>query len=187
MFVLRPSLLLFLLAGVPALSAGSHQHPSNTPAMAQHYGHGTPRVSPLTDMQHKQFRIEPFKGHWTLLYYWADWCMPCVREGIPQLIAFANSHQQDRAEFRIVAIRFNSIHEAGDWNTFHAVTEKLEKEVWHAVPRFPLVYDESMQMTKDWGIHELPTYALVDADGNLVPGGSLDKLRVVIEHRHPAR
>ena len=86
-----------------------------------------------------------------------------------------------------MAIRFNSIHEAGDWNDFHAAAQKLEKEVWHAEPPFPLVYDESMQMTKDWGVHELPTYALVDPDGNLQPGGSLDKLRAAIERRHSPR
>jgi thiol-disulfide isomerase/thioredoxin len=171
--------LLVLVAG--AATAQTHQHPKNTSVMELHYGHGTPPVSPMNDMEDKSFQMEKFEGHWTLMYFWADWCVPCVKEGIPSLIEFANSHQREREKFRIVAIRFNARNEAGDWNDFHRQTAKLEAEVWHSVPPFPLVYDTSMQMTSNWGIHELPTYALVDPHGNLVCGGNLSRLTIELE------
>ena len=109
--------------------------------MAQHYGHGTPPISPMEGMDSKSFSIEPLKGHWTLLYFWADWCVPCVEEGIPSLMSFAKQHANDRATYAIVAIRFNSPEEAGDWKTFHEKTANLEKTQWHGIPLFPIVYD----------------------------------------------
>src|SRR6185437_3106139 len=120
-----------------------HPHPANTPEMANHFGHGTPPIGPLTDLDHKPFTLKPLKGRWTLLYYWADWCVPCVAEGIPALTSFVNTHQADKAKFQIVAIRFGSIHEDFEWKDFRTKTLKLEKTVWHNVPPFPVVYDES--------------------------------------------
>ena len=64
--------------------------------MAKHFGRGTPPIGPLTDLNHKPFSLKPLKGRWTLLYYWADWCVPCVEEGIPALTSFVNTHQADK-------------------------------------------------------------------------------------------
>ncbi len=122
------------------------------------------------------FVVPPLRGHWTLLYFWADWCAPCVQQGIPDLVAFSKAHQQQKAQFRIVAIRFGSTHEAFEWKDFHAKTLKLEQERWHGVPPFPVVDDDSSQLSMDWGIHALPTYALIDPEGNLVRGGDLSML-----------
>jgi thiol-disulfide isomerase/thioredoxin len=163
-----------------AKSSEPHRNPHNTSAMARHYGHGTPLLSPLTDMAKKPFVIEPFKGHWTLLYFWADWCVPYIEEGIPALTSFVKQTPNQRDSYRIVAIRFNSLEEAGDWTTFKSKTEHLERTLWHGVPPFPIVYDSSTRMTSDWGVHELPTYALIDPQGNLVPNGNLSTLRAAI-------
>lgn len=172
-----------LLIGGMALGQAqpSHNHPLNTPEMAKHFGHGTPQIGPLTDLDHKPFTLKPLKGRWTLLYYWADWCVPCVAEGIPALTSFVNTHQADKAKFQIVAIRFGSTHEDFEWKDFHTKTLKLEKTVWHDVPPFPMVYDESSRMTTAWGIHELPTSALIDPHGNLVKNGDLALLRAKID------
>ncbi|PYT65013.1 MAG: hypothetical protein DMG39_30450 [Acidobacteria bacterium] len=56
-------------------------------------------------------------------------------------MSFAKQHSKDRAAYAIVAIRFNSPEEAGDWNTFHEKTANLEKTQWHGIPPFPIVYD----------------------------------------------
>lgn len=63
----------------------------------------------------------------------------------------------------------------------HAKTLKLEKIVWHNVPPFPVVYDESSRMTTAWGVHELPTSALIDPHGNLVRDGDLAVLRAKVD------
>ncbi len=175
-------LLILIILVVPSMSAGEGMargeiSPPALSSMARHYGHGTPAMSTLQDMEHKPFEIGSLRGHWTLLYFWADWCVPCVQVGIPDLIKFVNTHSDSRDKFRIVAIRENRINESGDWNDFHAKTLKLEKDLWHAVPPFPLVYDETTRMTADWDVHQFPTYALIDPSGNLVRGGDLSMLR----------
>ena len=177
------ALVLIMYYVASAGSAESQKAPKNSSVMAAHYGKGTPPISPLTGMDNKPFSIGSLNGHWTLLYYWADWCVPCIEEGIPSLTSFVNDAANNRSDYRIVAIRFNSVDEAGDWNTFHSKTERLERTLWHGVPPFPIVYDSTTRMTSDWGIHELPTYALIDPQGNLVPGGDLSKLRESVRKR----
>ena len=51
----------------------------NTSAMSRHYGHGIPPLSPLKDLDNKAFNIPAPRDHWTVLYFWADWCVPCIR------------------------------------------------------------------------------------------------------------
>ena len=179
MRVPKSSLLHSLVAICSVLSLQSEAQPTpvNTAAMARHYGHGTPRFAPMLDIDGKPYSVEPLNGHWTLLYFWADWCVPCVEHGIPELSAFVHGNEADRNRYRIVAIRFNSTSEAGDWNDFKKKTEHLEKTLWHETPPFPLVYDSTTQVTTNWGIHALPTYALIDPHGNLVRNGDLEMLK----------
>jgi len=153
----------------------------NTSTMSRHYGHGIPPLSPLKDLDNKAFNIPAPRDHWTLLYFWADWCIPCIKEGIPELVAFVRSNPKVFPSVQIIAIRFNSKEEAGDWNLFKSTTERLENTLWHGPLPFPVVYDASTKMTSDWGIHELPTYALIDPNGNLVPNGDLKVLKEKIK------
>lgn len=167
--------LLTLLVSVGTSQAQTPDVHENTPAMNQHYGHGTPKLSPLLDIDHKTYVVQP-KGRWTLIYFWADWCMPCIGKGIPDLIAFSKAHEAQSSRFQIVAIRYGSTHENYEWKDFHAKTLHLEQAVWHQVPLFPVVDDDSSQFSTDWGIHALPTYALIDPKGNLVRDGDLTSL-----------
>ena len=165
-----------LVFGVAPFLLTAQSHPTNTTAMASHYGHGTPALVPMTAIDGKLFSVEAFQGHWTLLYFWADWCIPCIQHGIPDLASFAQSHKADKDRFRIVGIRFNSTSESGDFADFQKKTQHLEQSLWHKTPPFPLVYDSSTQVTTNWGVHELPTTALIDPKGNLVANGSLEML-----------
>lgn len=144
--------------------------------IAQHYGRGTPDLSTLLDMDHSPYNIGDLRGHWTLLYFWADWCGPCVNEGIPKLIAFANEHSGLHDQFRIIAIRERRPGEKGDWDDFHSKTLKFENSVWHGVPPFVMAYDATMRMTKDWGIDAAATTALINPNGDLVQRGNLSTL-----------
>jgi len=103
--------------------------------------------------------------------------MPCIGKGIPDLIAFSKAHEAQGSRFQIVAIRYGSTHEDYEWKDFHAKTLHLEQAVWHQVPPFPVVDDDSSQFSMDWGIHALPTYALIDPKGNLVRDGDLASLQ----------
>ena len=146
--------------------------------IAQHYGHGTPDLTPsLLTMDHRPATIQPVRGKWTLLYFWAIWCGPCISEGIPELIAFTNDHKNSSSAFRIVAIHEKSKGENSTWREFHDKTVLLQHERWHVTSLpFDVLYDESSRLTSAWGVVAFPTYALIDPDGNLVPQGNLKTL-----------
>jgi thiol-disulfide isomerase/thioredoxin len=144
--------------------------------LARHYGHGAPELVTVLDMDHQPFNFGSWDGRWTLIYFYADWCLPCVKEGIPKLIAFTKEHSASSDKFRIIAVHVNGKDNQSDWETFHRQTVKLEKEVWHTIPPFVLCFDESTQMTSIWGIRSVATTALIGPDGNLVQGGDLTNL-----------
>jgi thiol-disulfide isomerase/thioredoxin len=144
--------------------------------MVQHYGHGTPEVATLLDMDQSPYNIGDLRGRWTLLYFWADWCSPCVNVGVPKLIAFAQEHSGLHDQFRIIAVHERRPGEGGSWMEFRAKTAKFESNVWHGIPPFVIAYDETMAMTREWGIEGIPTTALIDPNGNLVQGGDLSML-----------
>ena len=98
-------------------------------------------------------------------------------------MSFAKQHSKDRAAYAIVAIRFNSPEEAGDWNTFHEKTANLERHNGMAFRHFLSCTTQTTRMAVDWGIHELPTTALINPDGNLVPNASLSALESALKHR----
>lgn len=175
--------LLLICLVAPAVLAQKKPVPINTPAMVSHYGHGTPLLTTMKGLDGKPYSVTPLKEHWTLLYFWADWCIPCIEKGIPELSNFVRSTPAaERNRYRIVAIRFNSLSESGDWNDFRRKTERLEKGLWHQRPPFPIVYDSTTRVTSAWGVHALPTTALIDPNGNLVRDGSLEKLRQALAH-----
>jgi thiol-disulfide isomerase/thioredoxin len=145
--------------------------------MARHYGHGTPELDTLTDMNDRPFKMDSLQGRWTLIYFWATWCVPCVREGMPKLIAFAEANRSSAGKYRVVAIHENSSSENGTWQEFHRKTLKLERDVWHInAPPFKIVFDKTAHVTSSWGIRVFPTYALVNPSGDLVKGGDLSTL-----------
>jgi thiol-disulfide isomerase/thioredoxin len=146
--------------------------------MPEHYGRGTPKMSELVDITGRPYNIALKPGRWTLLYFWQTTCAPCVSEGIPKLMAFTKAHAGDSARFSIVAIHTNDPSQTE--SEFLTRTLGFEARLWGGAPDFPLVLDKVGKMTTDWAIQSLPTVALIDARGNLIKNGSLEKLDEVL-------
>jgi imidazolonepropionase-like amidohydrolase/thiol-disulfide isomerase/thioredoxin len=65
-------------------------------AMARHFGKKPQQLdTALIDSQGRPFVFRKIDRP-TLLYFWADWCEPCIAEGIPHLLQFASLHKGDR-------------------------------------------------------------------------------------------
>jgi thiol-disulfide isomerase/thioredoxin len=148
--------------------------------MAQRYGRTAPRVGSLVDMGDKPFNIGSTKGHWTLVYFWEDGCIPCIQTGMPALIALAKKHQDKAANLSIVAVHTRMIDEPLEWEEVHKNVLKLESTLWHDVPEFPMLYDESGKTTQAWGIRMWPTYGLIDPHGNLVRVENLSEVETKV-------
>jgi thiol-disulfide isomerase/thioredoxin len=64
--------------------------------MARHFGKKPQQLdTALIDSQGRPFVFRKIDRP-TLLYFWADWCEPCIAEGIPHLLQFASLHKGDR-------------------------------------------------------------------------------------------
>jgi thiol-disulfide isomerase/thioredoxin len=109
----------------------------------------------LLDMHNDLQRIDKFEGKVTILNFWATWCPPCVEE-IPSL----NRLQKimNHPDFRLVSINF-----AEDTETISEFTKEVEVE-------FPVLMDESGEVSRDWKILVLPSTYVIGPDGEIAYG-----------------
>jgi hypothetical protein len=95
---------------------------------------------------------------------------------LPKLKAFyeANSHLRDK--FEILAL-----HESRSLKTFAELdpkVAKLEQETWRGKLPFPVLIDAPGESTTNrYGIQGYPTLILIDPEGRIVKGGSLEMLK----------
>src|SRR5437870_13628603 len=91
------------------------------------------------------------------------------------MIEFYNAHPELRDKFEILAI-----HESHSLQTFKELDEKNarnEKEIWKTKLPFPILIDKDGRTVERYGIRGYPTIFLIDPDGKLVRGGSLELLK----------
>jgi hypothetical protein len=90
------------------------------------------------------------------------------------MIDFYEANADKRDHFEIVAFH------DGSAKTFEELDAKLvdiKKNAWGGrdLP-FPVLLDATGETIKTFGIQAFPTLALIDPDGNVVQGGSLELL-----------
>lgn len=97
--------------------------------------------------------VVPGDGQWTVVNFFATWCVPCVEEH-DDLVAFSNAHAL-AGDAGVVSVVFSDDAEAveaffdergGDW---------------------PVVRDEDGRIATDWGVTGVPESYLVAPDGSV--------------------
>ena len=94
---------------------------------------------------------------------------------LPHLIEFYNGHPELRSKFEILAL-----HESNSLKTFKELDVKNlrnEQEIWKAKLPFPVLIDKDRITERRYAIAGFPTLVLIDPEGNIVKGGSLEKLK----------
>jgi len=107
--------------------------------------------------QGKTLAPESFKGHWTLLTFWANWCGPCLEE-MPALNTLGQQWQG--ARFEILTIN----------------TDDPKSENYEAAHNFlseheivlPTMFDPAGVLKKAFGVEELPRHFLINPDAKIV-------------------
>lgn len=127
-------------------------------------------------------KLSDFKGKWVLIDFWGTWCAPC-REEMPGLIDFYNQNKAKRAQFEVL-----SLHDSTQATvaSLKAEVAKAVKGQWKgkALP-FPVLLDQGGKTVEAYGIKGFPTHVLIDPQGRIVDGGSLEMLKTILSAGGP--
>lgn len=93
------------------------------------------------------------EGQWTLVNFFATWCIPCVEEH-DDLVAFSNTHAV-AGDAGVVSVVFSD--EAEDVEAFF---DERGGE-------WPVVRDDDGRIATDWGVTGVPESYLVAPDGSV--------------------
>lgn len=144
--------------------------------LARRYGKPAP---PLTVTEtigvSPKITLADYRGKWIFIDFWGWWCPPCVQKSLPDSVAFYDSHPEWRDRFQMLA--FHCLNAASVAELAPRL-RSLEKNLWkgRALP-FPILLDSTDTTLKDWGVTIYPSAVLIDPEGNVVRGGSLELLK----------
>ncbi|MBC8138368.1 MAG: TlpA family protein disulfide reductase [Fibrella sp.] len=126
-----------------------------------------------------------YRGKWVLIDFWGWWCPPCVQKSLPDAVAFYDSHPEWRDRYQILA--FHCV-DAASIAELTPRLRSLETNIWkgRALP-FPILLDVTETTIKEWGITIYPTDVLIDPEGNVVRGGSLELLQEKLKAEQPVK
>jgi thiol-disulfide isomerase/thioredoxin len=119
----------------------------------------------------KDAQIDHFRGKWVLVNFWSPTCLPCMRETLPELRAFYETHQADRDRFEIVAVCSTFESEVKSMSLLDRRIKPVRSSIWKGreLP-FPIVLDNTSTTMERFGVDVLGTTLLVDPEGRLVEG-----------------
>ncbi len=105
-----------------------------------------------TDTKGNVVNIKDLRGKVVMLYFWADFCPTCKKE-FPETQAYYEKLQGK--DFELLAINVGQ----------PAVASKKFQEKYGAT--FPMLLDTAGQISRDFGVKELPTNYFISPDGKI--------------------
>ena len=114
-------------------------------------GGEAPALSGL-DLAGRRVGLRALRGRVVLVHFWASWCGPCAEE----LPALAKLRERLRGRpFEVVMVNFGEgAAKVGRFVRKHAIDS-------------PVLLDRDRTVAEAWGVGELPTTFLVDAEGRV--------------------
>lgn len=132
----------------------------------------------------KDAKLSDFKGKWAVLYFWGPNCPPCLGKGLPELMAFYETHKAQRDRFEILAFCCDFSETLPDIAALERQLGHVKKAVWGGkdLP-FPVLLDNTFQTYERFGLegNGVSNTLLIDPEGKLVEGG-LKALEIKLNH-----
>jgi len=121
---------------------------ANVPAPVP--GHPAPEFA-LKNLSGQMVRLSDFKGKPVLINFWATWCGPCRAE-FPEL---ERASAEDAGKLVIIGVNSTALDQPAAVKSFAAEMGAT----------FPIVLDETGQVSKMYQIKGLPTSFFIDRNG----------------------
>jgi peroxiredoxin len=100
----------------------------------------------------KNVRLSELQGQVVMINFWASWCGPC-RQEMPHLEAIHKEYVD--YGFTLLGVNVDEKQE---------LAEKLLAQI---PVSFPILFDPSSSVSKQYNVDAMPTTILIDRDGNL--------------------
>lgn len=129
----------------------------------------TPTIIPafdftLVDQYGKEHTLSDYKGKIVFLNFWATWCSPC-KEELPDIEKLYMENNQNQEDVIILGVANPSS------ETYPQNSDGSKEEVTAFLKdngyTFPVVFDETGEVLKDYYITAFPTTFMIDKKGNI--------------------
>jgi len=105
-----------------------------------------------TTLDGKPFDLDQLRGDWVVLNFFAQWCVPCQEEH-PDLLEFAQRHQQANDGVQLVSVVFNDD------------LDKVRDFFAQRGGTWPVVTGDSGRMALDYSVVRVPDTYIIDPLG----------------------
>lgn len=118
----------------------------------------------LTDQYGDKHTLSDYKGKVVFLNFWATWCPPCIKE-MPDIQKIYAEYGKNEDDVIILGVANPSSEEFP--NNADESKEDIIKFLDDNGYTFPVVFDETGSLLRDYYINAFPTTFLIDKDGNI--------------------
>lgn len=118
----------------------------------------------LIDQYGNEHTLSDYKGKVVFLNFWATWCGPCQRE-MPDIEELYQEYDKNSKDIIILGVANPSTKD----NPNNADVSKEEIQTFLEEHRisFPVVFDETGKVLRDYFISAFPTTFMIDENGNI--------------------
>ncbi|MBO9684419.1 MAG: TlpA family protein disulfide reductase, partial [Flavisolibacter sp.] len=113
----------------------------------------------LLQRNKSKFTLASTRGKYTLIDFWASWCLPC-RKAIPLWKELYAKHKNK--QFTIVGVSSDR-----NWNDWIKALDKEQMPWVQVIDEFPNENTPAL-VTKSFGTNSLPFYVLLDKEGRVI-------------------
>lgn len=118
----------------------------------------------LLDQYGNEHTLSDYKGKVVFLNFWATWCPPCVKE-MPDIQKIYAEYGENKEDVIILGVANPSS------NDYPNNADKSKEDILAFLDEndysFPVVFDETGDLLREYFINAFPTTFLIDKDGNI--------------------